>query len=141
MEENIPERLLGVDITNLANGTQTTADYQMNKEPVSVQTGDLITYTFRIYNEGEIDGYAEEITEDIPKGLEFLGAEVDSNMNPITDEEELAAVEFNTSMGWTYVEGDTTKIKTDYLGRGKGEEITTPGANLIKAFDPNSPLF
>ena len=137
--ENIPERLLGVDITNLANGTQTTADYQMNKEPVSVQTGDLITYTFRIYNEGEIDGYAEEITEDIPKGLEFLGAEVDSNMNPITDEEELAAVEFNTSMGWTYVEGDTTKIKTDYLGRGKGEEITTPGANLIKAFDPNSP--
>ena len=60
-------------------------------------------------------------------------------MNPITDEDELAAVEFNTSMGWTYVEGDTTKISTDYLGRGKGEEITTPGANLIEAFDPNSP--
>ena len=137
--ETIPERLLGVDITNLANGTQTTADYKMNKEPVSVSTGDLVTYTFRIYNEGSIDGYAEEITEDIPEGLEFLGADIDSNMNPITDEDELAAVEFNTSMGWTYVEGDTTKISTDYLGRGKGEEITTPGANLIKAFDPNSP--
>ena len=135
--EEVPERLLGVDITNLANGSQTTADYQMNKEPVSVSTGDLVTYTFRIYNEGSIDGYAEEITEDIPEGLEFLGADVDANMNPITDEDELAAVEFNTSMGWTYVEGDSTKISTDYLSRGKGEEITTPGANLIEAFDPN----
>ncbi len=137
--EKVPERLLGVDITNLANGSQTTADYQMNKEPVVVKTGDLVTYTFRIYNEGSIDGYAEEITEDIPEGLEFLGADVDADMNPITDEDELAAVKFNTSMGWTYVEGDSTKIATDYLGKGKGEEITTPGANLIKAFDPDSP--
>ena len=137
--EKVPERLLGVDITNLANGSQTTADYQMNKEPVVVKTGDLVTYTFRIYNEGSIDGYAEEITEDIPEGLEFLGADVDADMNPITDEDELAAVKFNTSMGWTYVEGDSTKIATDYLGKGKGEEITTPGANLIKAFDPESP--
>ena len=137
--EAVPERLLGVDITNLTNGTQTTADYQMNKEPVSVSTGDLVTYTFRVYNEGDIDGYVEELTEDIPEGLEFLGADIDSDMNPITDEDELAAVEFNTSMGWTYVEGDTTKISTDYLGKGKGEEITTPGANLIEAFDPNSP--
>ena len=136
--ESVPERLLGVDITNLANGSQTTADYEMNKTPISVGTGDLITYTFRIYNEGSIDGYAEEITEEIPEGLEFLGADIDSNMEPITDEEELAAVEYNTSMGWTYVEGDSTKISTDYLGRGKGEEITTPGANLIKAFDANS---
>lgn len=133
--EKVPERLLGVDITNLANGTKTTADYKMNKEPVAVKKGDLVKYTFRIYNEGSIDGYAEEITEDIPEGLEFLGAEIDSNMEPITDKEELAAVEFNTSMGWTYVNGDTTKISTDYLGKGKGEEITTPGANLIKAFD------
>ena len=137
--EKVPERLLGVDITNLANGTQTTADYEMNKEPVAVSSGDLVTYTFRIYNEGQIDGYAEEITEDIPEGLEFLGAEVDSEMNPITDEDELEAVKFNTSMGWAYVEGDTTKISTDYLGKGKGEEITTPGANVIKAFDPSSP--
>ena len=137
--EAVPERLLGVDITNLANGSQTTADYEMNKAPVSVSTGDLVTYTFRIYNEGSIDGYAEEITEDIPEGLEFLGADIDSNMNPITDEDELAAVEYNTSMGWAYVEGDSTRISTDYLGRGKGEEITTPGANLIEAFDPNSP--
>ncbi len=137
--KKVPERLLGVDITNLANGTQTTADYEMNKEPVAVSTGDLVTYTFRIYNEGNIDGYVEELTEDIPEGLEFLGADIDSDMNPITDKDELAAVEFNTSMGWTYVGGNTTKISTDYLGKGKGNEITTPGANLIEAFDPAKP--
>ena len=136
--EKVPERLLGVDITNLANGTETTADYQMNKEPVAVSSGDLVTYTFRIYNEGNIDGYAEEITEDIPEGLEFLGTNVDANMNPITDRDELAAVDFNVSMGWTYVNGDSSKISTNYLGKGKGQEITTPGANLIKAFDPDT---
>ena len=134
--KSVPERLLGVDVTKLANGTATTADYKMTKDPVSVSKGDLVKYTFRIYNEGNIDGYAQEITEDIPEGLEFLGAEVDSNMNQITDKNELAAVEFNTSMGWT-LSSDTKTIKTNYLAKGKGEELKTEGANLIKAFDPN----
>ncbi|MBS7226676.1 MAG: hypothetical protein KH050_15370, partial [Clostridiaceae bacterium] len=82
---------------------------------------------------------ASQITEDIPEGLEFLGATIDKDMNPITDKEELAAVEYNTKMGWTYVKGDSSKITTDYLAKGKGEEITTKGANLIKAFDPSKP--
>ena len=137
--KNVKERIQGVDITKLADGTATTADYQLNKEPVSVKTGDLVKYTLRIYNEGEIDGYASQITEDIPEGLEFLGATIDKDMNPITDKEELAAVEYNTKMGWTYVKGDSSKITTDYLAKGKGEEITTKGANLIKAFDSSKP--
>lgn len=138
-DKKVKERIQGVDITKLANGTATTADYQLNKEPVSVKTGDLVKYTLRIYNEGEIDGYASQITEDIPEGLEFLGATIDKDMNPITDKEELAAVEYNTKMGWTYVKGDSSKITTDYLAKGKGEEITTKGANLIKAFDSSKP--
>ena len=138
-DKKVKERIQGVDITKLANGTATTADYQLNKEPVSVKTGDLVKYTLRVYNEGQIDGYASQITEDIPEGLEFLGATIDKDMNPITDKKELAAVEYNTKMGWTYVKGDSTKITTDYLAKGKGEEITKPGANLIKAFDPSKP--
>ena len=39
--------------------------YQLKK-------GDILKYTLRIYNEGDIDGYASEITEDIPEGLEFM---------------------------------------------------------------------
>lgn len=56
-----------------ANGnTITTAIYNHTKEPVIVETGDLVTYKIRIYNEGTLDGFANEITDDIPEGLEFL---------------------------------------------------------------------
>ena len=54
----VPERIESVDITNLANKTATTATYKLNKEPVSVKKGDIVKYTFRVYNEGDIDGYA-----------------------------------------------------------------------------------
>ena len=131
----VKERLLGVDVTKLAAGTATTADYKMSKDPVTVSQGDLVKYTFRVYNEGNIDGYAQELTEDIPEGLEFLGSTIDANMNERTDKDELAAVNYNASMGWKYKNGDTSKITTDYLAKGKGEEIKTPGANLIKSFD------
>ena len=52
-----------------------SADYKLNKEPVSVKKGDIVTYTFRIYNEGTIDGYAQEITEDIPDGTLAIARE------------------------------------------------------------------
>ncbi len=34
--------------------------------------GDIITYTIRIYNEGQINGYAKEMADYIPAGLEFV---------------------------------------------------------------------
>lgn len=46
--------------------------YNHSKEPVIVETNDIVTYTIRIYNEGSLAGYANEITDDIPEGLEFL---------------------------------------------------------------------
>ena len=71
----VDERINNIDITKLANGTETTADYDLNKNPVPVKSGDIVKYTLRIYNEGDIDGYASEITEDIPEGLELLWSE------------------------------------------------------------------
>ena len=35
-------------------------------------TEDLVTYTLRIYNEGNQAGYAKRVKDDIPEGLEFL---------------------------------------------------------------------
>ena len=58
--------------------TKTTATYNHSKEPVIVETGDLVTYKIRIYNEGSLAGFANEITDDIPEGLEFLP---DSSVN------------------------------------------------------------
>lgn len=138
----VPERIESVDITNLANKTATTATYKLNKEPVSVKKGDIVKYTFRVYNEGDIDGYASEITEDIPDGLEFIWSEkTDEELkaDTILTDSEKTAIEYNQGI-WDFgtVNKDTNKvetIKTDYLAKGKGAEVATEGANLIKAFD------
>ena len=138
----VPERIENVDITALANGTATTATYTLNKEPVAVKKGDIVKYTFRVYNEGDLDGYASEITEDIPDGLEFIWSEktdseleADSNLSS----EEKVAIKYNQGI-WDIktVNTETNKVElitTDYLAKGKGAEIATNGANLIKAFD------
>ena len=147
--QNVPERLKSVDVSKLASGEETTAEYKMEKDPVSVKTGDIITYTFRVYNEGDIDGYAEEITEDIPEGLEFVwsdkqGEELENDTT--LSEMEKIAIEFNQNYLWEISNLDesnkATQIKTQYLGRYRGQkapegedtrvEITE---NLIKAFD------
>ena len=85
--------------------------YEHTKDPVPVATGDLVTYTLRIYNEGSIDGYASEIIDDVPDGLEF----VPDN-------------EINIKYGWQ-ISDDGNQIRTDYLSKDKDVN------NLITAFD------
>ena len=147
-DQNIPERIEDIDVSDLnvtdSNGNivSTTADYQMNKEPVGVKKGDIVTYTFRIYNEGTIDGYAQEITEDVPEGLEFLwseetGHELEAD-ETLTDAEK-EAIEFNQRYLWGNFVYDESgerivQISTDYLSR---ENEGTPGSNLIEAFGRN----
>ena len=138
----VPERIESVDITNLANGTETTATYKLNKNPVAVKKGDIVKYTFRIYNEGNIDGYASEITEDIPEGLEFIWSEKnDSELDSDTtlSQQEKDAIKYNqTRWNIDTVNSTTNKVElisTDYLAKGNGADIRDTGANLIKAFD------
>ena len=140
----VPERINNIDITKLANGTATTADYDLNKDPVTVKKGDIVKYTLRIYNEGDIDGYASEITEDIPEGLEILWSEKSKeeleNDTTLTAEEK-AAIMYNQGI-WDFkkINKETSKVElisTNYLAKGKGAEITKEGDNLIKAFDPS----
>lgn len=103
-----------------------------------MKKGDIVTYTFRIYNEGTADGYASEITENIPKGLEFIwsdktGDELKADTT-LTDEEK-EAVEFNQDRLWLAGYDDKgeniVKITTDYLSQKANTE------NLIKAFGEN----
>ena len=104
-----------VDVTNLVNGTDTTAIYNHPKYPLQVKVGDIVTYTIRVYNEGTKDGYANVITDHLPKELEFLPEDKE-----------------NKAKGWDYDETDPTHrtIKTEYLSKENSEN------NLIKAFDP-----
>ena len=144
---SVPERIESVDVRKLntigADGKKiTTATYNLNKEPVLVKQGDIVKYTFRVYNEGDIDGYAQEISENIPEGLEFLWSEkVGEELQldeTLTDAEKMA-ITYNQGI-WNIGELDTetekvNTIKTNYLAKGEGLEKAGTGSNLIKAFD------
>ena len=103
-----------VDVTNLADGTSTTATYNHPKNPIDMQRGDIIIYTIRVYNEGSKDGYANEITDYLPEELEFLPDH-----------------EINQEYEWQ-VSSDGRHVTTDYLSKAKE---TSSRQNLLKAFD------
>ena len=110
-----------VDVTNLANGTATTATYNHPKKAVDMARGDVVEYTIRVYNEGSIDGYANKIVDKLPAELEFLPEN-----------------ETNIQYGWQISEDGRT-VTTDYLSEARGgipvSTATTSNQNLIKAFD------
>ena len=94
-------------------------------EPLQVENNDVITYTIRVYNEGNIAGYAKEVSDDLPEGLEFL---------PDND--------INKKYGWKLYDkngnetsdvSQATSVKTDYLSKAKSEE--RKDNCLIQAFD------
>ena len=113
----IPSREPIVDVAGLKSGSKTkgtTAYYNHSKTGVTVEKGDIITYSIRVYNEGKIDGYANAITDYLPEGLEFI----DNDFNKVTN-------------GWTYDE-ETHSITTNILSKEKSESniIKTSGENV-----------
>lgn len=104
--------------------------YNHRKDPVGVATGDIVTYTIRVFNEGKTAGYANEITDDLPEGLEFLP---DNSINK--------------RYGWKMLDEDeeeTTDVKkakyivTDYLS--EEQEGKTDRDNKLEAFNPDENL-
>ena len=65
-DTNITNR---VPIVNVTDGKVT---YTHPKDPIEVSSGDVVIYTLRIFNEGNMAGYADEVKDDLPEGLEFL---------------------------------------------------------------------
>ena len=102
--------------------------YTHTKDPVEVSTGDTVFYTLRIYNEGDIAGYAEEVKDDIPEGLEFL-PENTTNIN-------YRWVMYDVDGNVTENVADAVSIRTDYLSKAQEEEAGRE--NLIEAFDPDT---
>ena len=49
-----------------------TAAYHHTKDSLKVKVGSQIEYTLRVYNEGQVDGYAKEITDYLPQDLKFV---------------------------------------------------------------------
>ncbi len=101
-------------VPELSMGEDGNIKYDHTKDPVEVENGNIVIYTLRIFNEGEIAGYANKVKDDVPEGLEFLPEN-----------------EINKEYRWVQ-SADKNSIETDYLSK---EQEQTEGANLIKAFD------
>ena len=86
----------------------TTATYKHSKQPISVQKGDIVTYTIRVYNEGEVDGYVDKITDYLPNNLIPIIDGI-KGIDTKTYEKE---IEFNSNWLWSYAEDERTITTT-----------------------------
>ena len=128
-DEEVTSRIPQVDTGHYGetdeNGNIITSfTYNHTKDPVRVATHDIVIYTIRIYNEGQISGYAEEIKDDIPEGLVFLP---ENEIN-----QEYRWVMYDTNGNVTENANEAVYIRTDYLSKA---QETTEGENLIEAYD------
>ena len=116
-EDETKNRVPNVVTDDLLADRSTTAIYNHDKNPVRVYKGQDVIYTLRVYNEGEIDGYAQEVTDHLPEWLEFVDDE------------------FNRNNGWYLDENDLTNrtVRTTNLSKEYG--ISNGVDNLIKARD------
>lgn len=123
-------------------GKETTAKYEHPKDPLDVEQEDIVTYTIRLYNEGEVSGYATKVMDDIPDGLEFLPDNAVNNeygwvmykkADATIEEESSKVITYNKVK---YVEtknaSEAELIVTDYL---KDELIKAYDANTMKTLD------
>ena len=100
-KEDHSNRAPVVNVTPLKTGG-TTAEYNHSKDPLLVLPEDRVVYTLRVYNEGNIDGYAEKIVDNVPANLEFIESD------PI-----------NLKYRWKKTENG---LETDYLSRKASAE-------------------
>ena len=89
---------LSIEEATFDNGT--TALKTSTKTPIVVETGDKVVYTIRVYNEGNINGYAKEITEYLPEGIELVSSSEST---------------INTQYRWNVDSNNNRKVTTDYL--------------------------
>lgn len=149
ISDSVVNRVPEVDLSGLETGT--TAIYEHSKMPLSVTVGDIVKYKIRIYNEGEIDGYAEQIADYIPEGLGFIiGHNINSDnhwvvadgqsINTVklttipnaTNNLKLSDFEDTTDLNQVEVVTGRAKITTNKL---KYNERDTQHSNLIPAYD------
>jgi len=133
--EKTENRVISVDTSKLNTTDATTAEYILEKNPISIKSGDFVTYTLRVYNEGHYDGYATKISENIPEGLEFLvitDGKIHSwdgvELKDITEEIKNSSMYnkiVDVNSNWGYTQGSTeitTKALSEDLIKGFGQE-------------------
>ena len=155
-----------VKLDTLINGDpkkngEKTATYEHTKDPVTVNPTDVVEYTFRIFNEGEMDGYATRINDTVPAGTSMIAPEYDKDGKPLnknaeyrwvmyremTEEErnsnEVSEKSILKVEDKYYVETEKEEeavlISTDYLSMENGERLkaeeNSENPNLLRAFN------
>ena len=114
--KEITDRVPKVDTSDLDSGKSTTAKYEHTKEPKIVVKGQTVIYTLRVYNEGTVDGYANEITDNIPEGVTFLPEN--------TTNKEYKWKMYDKDGNETNSVENAVSIKTEYGSKDNGKEIT-----------------
>ena len=117
-------------------------EYTHTTEPYVVAHGNKVTYTIRIYNEGDIAGFPSIVKDDLPDGITFLPeSEVNKKyewkmyrkVKEDEDKTNLIIVKFDEK---EYVEVEKVEeaeiIATDYYSYKKA---TQRGESAIKAYD------
>lgn len=82
-----------VTLDTLINGDpkkngEKTATYTHTKDPVYVNPKDIVEYTLRVYNEGELAGYANRIIDDVPAGVTMVAPKYDESGKPLNKNAE-----------------------------------------------------
>ena len=99
--------------------------YVHSKDPLTVVNKSVVIYTIRVYNEGTVEAFVEEVKDDIPEGLVYLPDH-----------------EVNKKYGWRLCDAegndvekveDATHVRTDYLSKAKSEERKED--NQLKPYD------
>ena len=121
--------------------------YTHTTEPYVVANGNKVTYTIRLYNEGDIAGFPSVVKDDLPDGITFLpdseinkkyGWKMYRELKEGEDKTNLTIVKFDEK---EYVEvadvKDAEIIATDYYSY---ENSTARGETAIKPFDKDAGL-
>ena len=107
----ITSRKPEVTVTKEFNdGDATTAEYKQVKDVQRAYAGQEVIYTIEVFNEGIIDGYAEEIVQHLPEGLEFVDDEL------------------NKSFGWKYDKANN-QVVTKVLSKEANKDNFIPAYN------------
>lgn len=129
---NIDGKYLRAPIVTAIDKETGKITYKENdKTALSVEPGDYVLYTIRVYNEGDINGYASKIKDTLPLGLEF-----------VTENEE-----YNGIWKLEGLDADGRQIvTTTWYAKGQGAELNSvPGdenykANMLTALDKNGKI-
>lgn len=108
------DRTPRIYLEELRSKESTTASYVHPKNPIYLKRGDIIVYTIRIYNEGEIDGYATEVTDYLCDDLEFIAASEST---------------INATYGWVQDSENPQIIRTNKL---TGTKINAYDSNITE---------